>query len=50
MVLLRRLTAGLAMLAIVALLMLLAWDVYLHHKNLDGQDDSAVVALAARAS
>jgi hypothetical protein len=47
-VLLRRVTALLAMVAIIALLMLLMWDVYLHHKHLDQEDEPAVVTLRLR--
>lgn len=46
LVVLRRVTALLAMIAIVALLLLLMWDVYLHHQHEDvGADEPAVVTL-----
>jgi len=49
-VLLRRVTALLSMVAIVALLLLLLWDVYLHHKHADQEDEPAVVTLSVRAT
>jgi uncharacterized membrane protein YqjE len=47
-VLLRRITALLAMLAIVGLVLLLMWDVYLHHNNTGPGDESATVSLLSR--
>lgn len=50
-VVLRRVTALLAMIAIVALLLLLMWDVYLHHQHADGTPDQpAMVRLTTRAA
>jgi hypothetical protein len=49
-VLLRRITALLAMLAIVGLVLLLMWDVYLHHNNAGSGDESATVSLLGRSS
>jgi uncharacterized membrane protein len=47
-VLLRRITALLAMVALIGLILLLMWDVYLHH-NRSG-DEPASVSLLGRAS
>jgi hypothetical protein len=47
-VLLRRITALLAMLAIVGLILLLMWDVYLHHSRAGSEDEPASVSILAR--
>jgi hypothetical protein len=47
-VMIRRITALLAMAAIVGLVILLMWDVYLHHSSA-GVDDSRVSILALAA-
>jgi len=49
-VMLRRVTALLAMLAIVGLVLLLMWDVYLHHSRAGSEDESATVSLLVRAA
>ena len=46
--LLRRITAVLAMLAIVGLVFLLMWDVYLHHSRAGADDEPASVAILGR--
>ena len=46
--LLRRITAVLAMLAIVGLVLLLMWDVYLHHSRAGAEDEPASVAILGR--
>ena len=46
--LLRRITAVLAMLAIVGLVLLLMWDVYLHHSRAGTDDEPASVAILGR--
>ncbi len=45
--LIRRVTALLAMLAVVGLVLLLMWDVYLHHSS---SDESSSVAILSRAA
>jgi hypothetical protein len=47
-VLLRRITALLAMLALVGLVLLLMWDVYLHHSRTGPGDEPANVSLLLR--
>jgi hypothetical protein len=47
---LRRVTALLAMLAIVGLVLLLMWDVYLHHSRSGADDEPANVSLLYRAA
>ena len=47
-VLLRRITALLAMLALVGLILLLMWDVYLHHSRAGTGDEPANVSLLLR--
>lgn len=47
-VLIRRLTALLAMLAIIGLVLLLMWDVYLHHRRAGIGDEPASVSLLSR--
>jgi cytosine/uracil/thiamine/allantoin permease len=47
---LRRITALLAMIAIVGLLLLLIWQVELHHEHGSATDEPAVVALSSRAA
>ena len=47
-VLLRRITALLAMLAIVGLMLLLMWDVYLHHSRAGSEDEPASVSILGR--
>jgi hypothetical protein len=47
-VMLRRITALLAMAAIVGLVILLMWDVYLHHSSA-GVDDTRVAILGLAA-
>lgn len=42
----RRITAVFGMLAIVALLGILVWRVYLHHQHGVGEDEPAVVRVA----
>lgn len=49
-VLVRRITAVLAMLAIVGLVLLLMWDVYLHHSRAGAGDEPASVAILGRAA
>jgi hypothetical protein len=49
-VLLRRITAVLAMLAIVGLVLLLMWDVYLHHGRAGAGEEPASVAIFGRAA
>ena len=44
----RRITAFLAMIALVGLLLLLAWRVYLHHERGISPDEPAVVSLDSR--
>ena len=48
--LLRRITALLAMLALVGLILLLMWDVYLHHSRAGAGDESASVSLRVHAA
>jgi hypothetical protein len=50
LVLLRRITALLAMLALVGLVLLLMWDVYLHHSRAGSGDEPANVSLSYRAA
>jgi hypothetical protein len=50
LVLLRRITALLAMLALVGLILLLMWDVYLHHSRAGSGDEPANVSLFYRAA
>ena len=47
-VLIRRITALLAMLAIVGLILLLMWDVYLHHSRAGAEDEPTSVAILGR--
>ena len=47
MLVIRRVTALLAMLAIVGLILLLMWDVYLHHSSSDDSSSAAVLNRAA---
>ena len=42
----RRITAVFGMVAIVALLVVLVWRVYLHHEHGVSEDESAVVRVA----
>ena len=49
-VLLRRITALLTMIAIVGLVILLMYDVYLHHSRAGSGDESANVTLRGRAA
>ena len=50
LMLLRRITALLAMLALVGLILLLMWDVYLHHSRAGSGDEPASVSLLGRAA
>jgi hypothetical protein len=50
LVLIRRITALLAMLAIVGLMLLLMWDIYLHHSRAGSEDEPASVSLSGRAA
>ena len=45
---LRRITAFLAMIVIIGLLLLLIWQVELHHEHGSAADEPAVVALSSR--
>lgn len=47
---LRRLSALLAMVAILGLALLLLWRVYLHHQGYSRPDDTTLVALSSRAA
>lgn len=47
-VLVRRITALLAMIAIAGLVLLLMWDVYLHHRRAGAEDEPASVSLFGR--
>jgi len=47
---LRRITALLAMVALIGLLLLLIWQVELHHERGSASDEPAVVALVYLAS
>jgi hypothetical protein len=49
-VLIRRITALLAMAAIVGLVILLMWDVYLHHSSAGTEDEPRNVTLLGRAA
>ena len=49
-VLVRRITALLAMIAIIGLVLLLMWDVYLHHSHAGAGDEPASVAILGRAA
>ncbi len=49
-VLVRRITALLAMIAIIGLVLLLMWDVYLHHSRAGAGDEPASVAILGRAA
>jgi hypothetical protein len=46
----RRITALLTMIAIIGLLLMLIWQVELHHEHGSVTDEPAVVALASRAA
>ena len=50
MTVLRRITALLTMMVIIGLLLLLMWQVELHHEHGSATDEPAVVALASRAA
>lgn len=47
---LRRITAFLAIVLLVGLVLLLAWRVYLHHVNAGVPDEPAVVSLSSRSA
>jgi hypothetical protein len=47
-VLVRRITALLAMIAIAGLVLLLMWDVYLHHRSSGSEDEPASVSVIGR--
>lgn len=47
---LRRITALLAMIALIGLLLLLIWQVELHHEHGSAVDEPALVALSLRAA
>jgi hypothetical protein len=47
---LRRITALLAMMALLGLLLLLIWHVEMHHEHGSSTDEPAVVALSSRAA
>jgi hypothetical protein len=47
-VLVRRITALLAMLAVIGLVLLLMWDVYLHHSRAGSEDEPASVSITGR--
>jgi len=47
---LRRITALLAMIALIGLLLLLIWHVEMHHEHGSATDEPAVVALSHRAA
>jgi preprotein translocase subunit SecG len=47
---LRRITALLAMIALIGLLLLLIWHVEMHHEHGSATDEPAVVDLAHRAA
>jgi len=49
-VLVRRITALLAMLALVGLILLLMWDVYLHQSHAGAGDEPASVSILGRAA
>ena len=49
MLVLRRITALLAMIAIVGLVLLLMWDVYLHHSR-GGSGEESTVSILGRAA
>ena len=50
MTMLRRIIALLTMMVIIGLLLLLMWQVELHHEHGSATDEPAVVALASRAA
>ena len=50
MTVLRRLTALLAMVALIGLLFLLIWHVEMHHEHGSGTGEPAVVTLSSRAA
>ena len=50
MIVLRRITALLAMIALVGLLVLLVWHVEMHHEHGSITDEPAVVALSSHAA
>ncbi len=47
---LRRITAFLAMIALIGLLLLLIWHVEMHHEHGSATDEPALVSLAHRAA